>query len=151
MCKRLQFFVASYGNGLEYTHKKKRVNKRQHVSIGAVSPAVSGFDLQPPQWRLRIARLSGRFPYAGIRESPDRHDPNSYRHLSLLNQHGWGLPTLYAMGIASDTIPMRLGKRGGSEDPPNSTFKETQQMTTAPPYYTAAISSARASSTDVTM
>ena len=33
----------------DYTHEKKRVNKCQHVSIGAVSPAVSGFDLQPPQ------------------------------------------------------------------------------------------------------
>jgi len=103
MCKRLQFFVASYGNGLDYTHKKKRVNRCQHVSNqhnwglalishnrsrflcrnkagaslplpipmrdGAVSPAVSGFDLQPPQWRLRIARPSGRFPYV---DSPER-------------------------------------------------------------------------------
>jgi hypothetical protein len=58
---------------MDYTYEKKRVNKCQRVLMGAVSPAVSGFDLQPPQWRLRIARLSGRFPYVGF------------------TQHGWGL------------------------------------------------------------
>jgi hypothetical protein len=41
---------------------------------GAVSPAVSWFDLQPPKLRLRIARLSRRFLYAGVASGLARYE-----------------------------------------------------------------------------
>lgn len=79
------------------------------MRIGAVSPAVSWFDLQPPKLRLRIARLSGRFPYVDVLQSIQSLCSGAHP----FHQHGWVLVTSDVLGWLpprlATKVPMRFG------------------------------------------